>query len=487
MKNILMLRERIKIILIFWFVGAMYLQYNVGLADNGDFTRAMKWISSGPVGIEPNWPQKGTEAWSRRFFNYWIPYWKLEWNMSKLPPSSVILLWLPGALLNYFLYSTKILYLPILSLFPRFIIFIFVLLLFKWIESQYKYRLLFLLGLGVPITLITTSTDYVVYFNSFYQETASFVFLFLFLASILILKKHHSIYSLIFSITSLLLLVTSKASNVYWSIIGIPFVFYIWSMNRQINLHTKLGVGLALTLGLTLVWLLVTVRGSVRDNAYNSLFFGVITFSDNPSKHLRLLGFDQEASRYIDTSSYSALGRECLAKYESQITHLSTFKVIWNEPAILFKSLKYALDRMQKVKLDYLGRYAFDDPRNAERGWEVSALNLWGLFKSRFFPVGYGLGVTLVIFLLWFIVNLKQDGFYRDLAIVGLICTIACGADIMVAILGDGKYELVKHLFLSNLLFDIAAIAFLNSIVVFCLDIFKIKFLISERNNINLF
>ena len=89
----------IEVILILWFVVAMYFQQNIGLADNGDFTRSMGWISSGPVGIEPNWPAAHTEDWSKRFFNFWIPYWKLESNIVR-PRTSAFLLWLPGVLLS---------------------------------------------------------------------------------------------------------------------------------------------------------------------------------------------------------------------------------------------------------------------------------------------------------------------------------------------------------------------------------------------------
>jgi hypothetical protein len=116
------LERSMEIILILWFVVAMYLQQNVGLADNGDFTRAMTWVSTGPIGIEPNWPAANTEDWSKRFFNFWIPYWKLELNMS-IPTTSAFVLWLPGALLNKFLYSGTVLYLPSLSLLPKLLLF----------------------------------------------------------------------------------------------------------------------------------------------------------------------------------------------------------------------------------------------------------------------------------------------------------------------------------------------------------------------------
>lgn len=489
MKTLPRIESLAKAVLILWFIIAMYLQHNVGLADNGDFTRSMQWITSGPIGIEPNWPAAGTEDWSKRFLSYWIPYWKLEWRITR-PTTSAILLWFPGALLNYSLYSPKLLYLPLLSLFPKLLLLGVLLLLFKWTRRQARYRIFFIVGLGVPITFLVTSTDYIAYFNSFYQESASFVFLFLFLTSILILKQRPFLVYLVLSLALLLFLATSKASNGYWPLVAIPFVLYVWSLSRTITSPTKLMAGLALILTFTVVAQLVSARGSVRNYPYHSLFFGVLTFSDNPSEHLRRLGLEG-AMQCINSSSFSALGSECFAKYQYQMTHLNTFKVIYREPAVIFRMLKYVLDNMQTVTLDYLGKYSFDDPRtrtvpliayDLERGsW--TPLNLWALLKLTFFPKGYALALVLIVFTGWFIFGLKQTGFYWDLAIVGLISTIACVADMIVAILGDGKHELIKHLFLSNVLFDIAAILFLNGVLVFCFELAGKKLSKSKSNS----
>jgi hypothetical protein len=451
----------------------MYLQHNVGLADNGDYARSMAWISSGPIGIEPNWPTAGsTELWPRRFLDFWIPYWKLEWNISAstIPATSAIVLWFPGAAVNYIFYSPKILYLPILSLFPKLLILGLLVLLFKWINLQTRHKLFFLCGLGVPLTVLFTSTDYIVYLNTFYQETASFIFLFLFLSSILIFRWRPSVGYLILSLSLLLFLATSKASAVYWPFIGIPFVFYVWSVRKKIKHRTKLVAVLALIMAFTFVSQHITARGSIRNPSYHSLFYGVLTFSDSPGEHLHRLGFDG-ALPCVNTTSFSVIGNTFFAKYKEQMTYQNTLDVIYHEPMVLFRLFKYALDNMQKTNLPYLGKYAFDDPRAVEKSSMGSLLNVWGLLKLSFFPVGYSLAFVLIIFLGWFAVGLKQTSYSYDLAIVGLLSTIACLTDIMVAILGDGKLELPKHLFLSNLLFDIAMIVFFNSVLLVCLEL----------------
>jgi hypothetical protein len=218
----------------------------------------------------------------------------------------------------------------------------------------------------------------------------------------------------------------------------------------------------------------ITARGSIRNLPYQSLFFGVLTFSDNPSEHLHRLGLEG-AMECLNTTSFSAAGSEYFAKYQEKMTYKNTLSVILREPAVMFRSMKYVLDNMQKVNLDYLGKYASDDPRNGVKDSRTVWLNLWGFVKSKFFPAGYALMFVLTAFFVWFMRSLKQPGPYQDLAIVGLLSAGACIADMIVAILGDGKQELIKHLFFSNLLFDVAAIAFLSSVLIFCYELAEKK------------
>jgi hypothetical protein len=258
-------------------------------------------------------------------------------------------------------------------------------------------------------------------------------------------------------------------------------------MSQKIELHAKFAIGLALIIALTFVSQHMTARSSIRNLPYQSLFYGVLTFSDVPSEHLRRLGFE-EAIQCVNTTSFSAIGSKYFAKYQEQMTYRNTLNVIYKEPEVLLKFYKYALEHMQKVNLDYLGKYALDDPQNVENSSCRPLPNPWGSLKLNFFPLGYTLAFVLMAFIGWFVFSLKQIGFYQDFAIVGLLSTIACIADMGVAILGDGKQELIKHLFLANVLFDLAAIVFLNGVLIFCFEfvernLFKLKFCKSSMAN----
>ena len=476
MKRTLDLQTTLKAALILWFVVAMVLQHDVGLADNGDFTRSMSWISSGPLGIEPNWPEPDSEDWGKRFNNYWIPFWKLDWSVVR-PTTSAFLLWLPGAILNCLVYSRVVLYIPILAFFPKLILFAILLLIFHWVDLYPRYTTVLLFGIGVPAVLIFTNTEYMAYFNTFYLESASFVFLFLLLAFILLVKQDSSFKYLLCSLVSILLLTTAKPANFYWPILAVPFVFYAWSLKKTIQTRTWILVSLLLIPLFIGVSAFVTVVGSNQVNPYNSLFVGVLRFSRDPSARLQELGMDG-ATECLGNTAFTPVGASCLARYQSQISYKNTILVLSREPLVLFRMLKFAFDHMQDVSVDYLGKYSFDDPRSKtfppivtaeQRFWppvtESLWLNLWAKWKFDVFPTGYALGFVLICFLLWFLWQIRNKGIQQDLALIGLLCTVACLVDTTIVIVGDGIVELVRHLFLSNLLFDIALLAFLNSLL----------------------
>lgn len=461
---------------------ALLIQSNLGLADNGDFTRSMKWITSGPIGIEPNWPNYGTEEWSQRFFKYWIPFWKLEWQWSEVgtrPISSALFLWIPGALLNFLFFSRKILYLPILTIPARMILLSIFLLLFKWSNAYPRYSKILLFSFVTPIAFLPLTTDYLSYLNSFYLESASLIFVLLFFASTLILQQRSSNIYFIWTLVSLFLLATVKPAYFYWPMVSVPFILYRWFHEKRYKTYVVAFINLLFIVLFTATSVFITKAGSVPVNSYHSLFYGVLTFSNNPIRHLQELGING-GEQCVNIGAYASGGDICFNKYQNQMTFKNTVIVIYKEPFVIIKSLKYVFDNMQQISLSYLGKYSFDDPRSnmPSPASSISAsnvLNFWSNLKLRFLPKGYTLGLVLLGFMIWFTLNLKThvENIHKDLAFVGAIFTIACIVDMVVAILGDGKAEIIKHLFLANILFDLVFIVFTNSVLIYCIDIGK--------------
>ncbi len=244
----------IKVTLVLGLVVAIYLQIDVGMGDETDFLRAARWLADSPVGQDNVTLDDGAIKYTNRYFLYYLPYWKyteatlldrlMQIGEAK---TSTALLWLPGLLVNYFAYSAKVLYLPVLSLLPRLLLVGGLFALFAWIEANCPSRRAFLyLVLGLPSALLLLTTDYVAYLNSFYQETGSLIYLGLWIASLLYLRgRPQSWRRGWLCLGALSLLVCAKASNIYWVVVGVVFLATVW---RPWGLTSRWRIALALAM-----------------------------------------------------------------------------------------------------------------------------------------------------------------------------------------------------------------------------------------------
>ena len=465
------------VLLVVWLIAALFAQSHVGLADNGDYTRIMSIVTSGPVGFEHNWPDQATQAseFNRRFFHSWIPYWKLDFprgsrSFHSCYYSSATLLWYPGVLVNYLFYSTDTLHLSFLSLFPRLILIGVLLLLFRRICAHAiaspLEKALFCGMIGLCFVLWTTTTNYAAYLNSFYFETASWIFLLVFVACLTAPVRDDSRWRSIgfyACMAALLLLAAAKASNFYWPLVAVPFVLVRFGGKlRSGRFFLKWAVWSA---ALTSVAYFFTSppESGYQMNAYHRLFYGVLTFSENPSQRLAEAGLADCAVHVGQANAQSPSLADIAKSHRSALSFSTTLRIIAREPTILWRMAVHAAANMQATSPGYLGQRSANDP-STKSG---ALANLWSKMKLAFFPRGYALYATLFAYIVLFAAAVRSASPRRELATVGLLASIACLADMNVAILGDGKYELVKHLFLANLLFDLATITAANVVVIY--------------------
>ncbi len=460
------------------FVVGMAVQFRTGLADNGDFTRSIKFFSSGPVGIQPNFPPRQSELWHQRFYEYWLPTWTLRRHHEKIVTSAV-LLWLPGVLLGAAASSSAV-SLPWLSLVPRALLLGELSLLLRWAARQPSGRWL-PWTLGGPLVLLLTTTDNAAYLNSFYQEAASQVFVLPVLFSLVYLKHRPTVARLALAVGCLGLLTMAKASTIYWPLLALPFGLHAWTAGRPERWRTHraaiLAGGIGLVCLLTVAARQFTAIREANVNPYHSLFYGALMFSRHPADHLRRLGL-ADGEDCIGVSAYRERGKAYFDAHRPQMTFANTLSTLAHEPAIAGRMAAFGLASMQDISLDYLGKYAPGDPRGVNgppwhdigdgserRLWnaaESTLANLWATVKFHAFPTGGWLALTLGAFAAGSLVRLRAPGVAGNLAMVGLLATLAVVADGAVALLGEGRHELIKHLYFANLLFDLALIASVN-------------------------
>lgn len=438
------------------------LQFRLGLADNGDWARMSIWFSSGPVGFSDMWPLAGTKEFKLRFFNYWIPDWKFNFDQPHDNFSSVLFLWIPGLLLNYHLYSPITISIPILSIFPRLLCLILLWVIFRWINNYTRHQILFTVAIGFPLALILSTTDYIVYFNSLYQEAGVMVYLPLLIVVILIIRKKGLTLPLILlyllSITSLCM---TKSSYFYWSALALPFVFPISKIIRRPLPNVP--IALALMVFPAYLSLHFTIPGYGKtSNPYDSLFFGALTFSDKPQWHLQQLGYPTDSVRCIGKNAFVP-GNDCPIKYADMIHYRQLIQVDLAEPIILVRQLKFAADQAQVLSLNYLGKVAYGDNTT----YRKIRLNLWSEIKKSVFPRGLALIITLIGFFIIFSIALRQSGPIGYLGTIGLLMSLGSLIELNVEIIGDGRMEITKHLLLANLTFDFALVCLLGLLAAF--------------------
>ena len=436
--------------------GGLFLSFGIGLADNGDYTRAMGWLTSGPATIEPNWPPGGTEAYRRRFYSYWIPYWKLDWPLAPDVLSSTILLWLPGAALNWLFYSRRILYLPFVSFVPRLcvlLLYVTVLRWSGWRTGGGAARWAATIGVGASLALLFMAHDYVAFFNSFYRETGTIVYLLAFLVSLAMLDTvHRERTALLLAALSLALLATAKVTNVYWPVLAFPFLLLARGGRRRVAAVTG-AVLLSGALGLVVFRRAELPRN--RDyQAFSSLYTGLLMFSDRPADHLTRLGLP-ETTNFVGKMCYHPEASPWLDGNPGRLSIGTTLNVVLHEPSAYARELYFAAREMNDTA-PRLGVRAEGDPAPPRRR---SVQQLWSVLKNRTFPRGGALFVALGVFVAVFAAGLRASTPLRQLSLVGLLATAAIPVDMTVAILGAGTADVKRHMLTANLLFDLALIA----------------------------
>jgi hypothetical protein len=89
-------------------------------------------------------------------------------------------------------------------------------------------------------------------------------------------------------------------------------------------------------------------------------------------------------------------------------------------------------------------------------------------YNSLFYGVlVYSRDAPARLFVVLFILGSHKAGFIEELALLGLLTSVAMMCEIGVAVIGEGRADIYKHLFLANYLFDLSAIAAVNTSMMF--------------------
>jgi hypothetical protein len=437
------------IILVYAMLAPMLI--NAGIADNGDFSRSMQWFIEKPAAFPTNWPSDDA-TWDRRFTKFWIDEWTLK-PAAEMPRmesrSSAQLLNMAGIAANAIAgnadYSLRTASVP-----ARIV----------ELAAFAALAVLFFAATGRPVlTLVTLflvsaillDVSYKAFFNSFYEERASLLYLTILVPATAMAFKPSSGWGwkVVFSV-ALALFASSKAQFAPTPAILLIVHLLQAYISSTPGLITRRGLATAAVLFLVpqFIALAATSGYEFRSvNAYNAAFLGALTFSDDPGRHLG--DFPPDAVRCVGVSAYAA--GTCFEELAPLVTHGKVIGIYLTDLPALGRAIGFAANAMHDIALAQYGKRHLDGLITP-----VIEPTLWTDIK-RLMPAGiwfYVMALTASGLLL----SLSRMAELRSFALAAqFLCAIAVSQTV-ITVVGDGRAEIQKHLLTANFAFDLALV-----------------------------
>lgn len=310
--------------------------------------------------------------------------------------------------------------------------------------------------------LIFCSATYVPWFNSFYFDTASYVFLwFAVLASIaLMLRETVTIADLLVALFFILLLETSKSQH---TALALPLIACFWlrfGRARFPGVPVRIAATAAVA-GAAAMMFASSPSWYQTVNSYNALFYQALPRSNDPAGDLAAIGIDRSMARYVGQHSFlpdspmqnprevESIGRILtVPKLASYYAGHPRIAAIVFRNALTEGSLQRV--RMQIGGREYrLGNYEKTTGRPPEA--QSHFLDFWTEWKLAAFghrAILYAAWAAALLAILWILAARRGKKLVAPAAIWTTMLVLAA-----VLVMFDGV-DTGRHLFLFNAMLD---------------------------------
>ncbi|MNO64064.1 hypothetical protein D3C76_547860 [compost metagenome] len=434
----------------------------IGVADNGDFLRMMNTIGL-------NYYDTGA-SYEDQFFNFSHSRFAYENLFRGFYPSSQILIVLVprliGGLIHGSFFDVRLLG----------AVYALLLLVATWLLVRYNARGSYVTGLllGAAILFVFYDIGYLAYFNSLFGEPVSMVFMLLTFALGLRLTSQEkpTTKGLTLFFIAILFLVTSKIQN---APIGIAFalIFLRFMTLDSARKWRKLALRFSIAIFLVSIVMYVTAPKDLKHiNLYQTVFFGILNESPDVKGDLQDLGLPERlevlaGTNYFQTDTVIKQDDPSLIPdFYDRVSHKDVLFFYLKHPGRLIDNMEYAASNSMAIRPYYLGNY--EKSENKPAGTLSYTYSTWSQFKNKHIP--HTLGFLSIFYLVYFAGALFQYFRSREvrgkiagelLMLLGLIGVFS----FLVPILGDGRADIGKHLFLFNVCFDMMALVMFGWIV----------------------
>jgi hypothetical protein len=196
--------------------------------------------------------------------------------------------------------------------------------------------------------------------------------------------------------------------------------------------------------------------------------------SKDPKSHLKGMGFSEEEINIlmVDIGNLAFARPDIYYSYGEFFDREAQLKIMFNEPSLIFTTIWDSSESLFEP-LDY-GNFVREDGyaqrEVVESNWFMRNIR-GGIYSSNLIFFIFILFSTSIFSIIRVIRNKDLYKGYLNLVVLFLI--ISCSLLFITTIFGDANHELIKHLFLVNIIFDIVFFIFVYNFVALSIFIYK--------------
>lgn len=322
------------------------------------------------------------------------------------------------------------------------------------------------------ILLFFTDVGYVSYLNSIYSEPASLIFLALTLGIVLVIVGRIDHQPLGFGwavayFMAAFLFIIAKPQN---AAMGIPLALLGFLLVKRSQIPKFFGrrtgyLPWMLSVGLAAASFLFFAFGLPRyyrsGDLWNSIFLEIVGNSKNPAQDLAELGLPPEMIIYKGKYAFSeGVNRNDYEVFQHSWLYFKIFKFYLVHPDRLLNLMENTTSSTFQLQPPNLGNFVSSETFGSYD--KSQAFTIWNRLRSALLPASiWTLAGLLVINLASVVIKLKLfDQQFSQRLVSALHITIILMAILQyfTVLMAEGTFELVKHMFLFNVLLDVTFI-----------------------------
>lgn len=425
----------------------------VGLADNGDFFRMLRWGQLEHRTLKDGEVEDRFEGWINREYRF-VRHPLLAW---KGLPSSEAVFVKAAALLALIWPGGGGFDLRLLGLVHALALAAAAALLERgWREVRLPSPVLI-----AGLVVVFCDIGYLVYFQSFYSEAASFIFLLAFVGSgLLVTTSAISRARTWLFFSCAFLLVSAKLQNMIF-VLPLALItarIYVDAVDDR-RLRRIVLTGFTAILLIAAGIYITTPRSMKNANLYNSVFNGFLKWTHSPQAALAGLGLDPGLSELAGSNYFQTPvdvnGEEMKQRFFARTRPISVAGHYLRNPADLLIAMQKTAISAFTLQPEIYGN--FEKTSGYPYGEKATRWNLWSGFKQNRLQHSLTVVVAHAGLLLLGIIVIWRSGERRLGEFYFALWLMMC-LSFVVPVPGDGENDLEKHLFLYQALFDLSLV-----------------------------